>query len=209
VSISWIRSNQLIVFQMYPAKKSSKRSSSSGSRSSRSSTSSARLQAEAEVAALLASQKMLQQKHDVEEEERLRKKKEQIDLQTKIAVSMAKANVYRSAASEQSMHLKVTKPRKEKDVESQSLFVNSSGGARSKESNSQLQPVQQPRSTTPFQPTASVNGQLLSNRSSSVPVSGQSLTDGEPGYTLRLMEKQNEITAMLVKQRNISLLPHM
>lgn len=135
------------------SKKSSKRSSSSsGSRSSKSSTSSARLQAEAEVAALLASQQMLQQKHAVEEEEeRLRKKKEQIDLQTKIAVSMAKANVYRSAALEQSMHLEVSKPRKEKDemicsnsmavasvqvdthVNSQSLSVsNSTGGARNK-----------------------------------------------------------------------------
>lgn len=90
-------------------------------------------------------------------------------------------------------------------VESQSLFVNSTGGARNKESNSQLQPVQQPRSITPFQPTASVNGQLLGNHGSNVPVSGQSLTDGEQGNILRLMEKQNEITAMLVKQEQTTM----
>lgn len=63
----------------------------SGSRASRLSVSSAPLQAEAEMAALLASQQMLQQKHAVEEEEeRLRKRKEQIELQTNIAAFRAK-----------------------------------------------------------------------------------------------------------------------
>ncbi len=208
------------------SKKSSKRSSSSGSRFSRSSTSCARLQAEAEVAALLASQQMLQQKHAVEEEEeRLRKKKEKIDLQTKIAVSMAKVNVYRSAASEQSIHLEVRKSKNDEmissnsiaaasvqvdtHVESQYLPVNNSTrGARNKESNTQLHPVLQLRFIAPLQSTASVNGQLPCNRSIDAPVSRQSLTDGEQGSILRLMEKQNEITAMLVQQRNISLLPH-
>lgn len=207
------------------SKKSSKKSSSSGSRSSRSSTSSARLQAEAEVAALLASRQMLQQKHAVEEEEeRLRKKKEKIDLQTKIAVSMAKVNVYRSAASEQGIHVKARKENYEMSssnlmavasvqadihVESQPLSVNNlTRGARNKESNSQPQPMQQPRSITPLQSTASMNGQLPCNRSSDALVSRPSLTDGEQGNIMRLMEKQNEITTMLVQQRNTSLLPH-
>ncbi|XP_042631004.1 uncharacterized protein LOC122148580 [Cyprinus carpio] len=179
------------------------------------------------MAALLASQQMLQQKHAVEEEEeRLRKKKEKIDLQTKIAVSMAKVNVYRSAVSEQSTHLEVRRSRKENDgmissnsievasvqvdthVELQSLPVNSSTrGARNKESYSQLHPVLQPRSITPLQSTASINAQLPRNHSSDALVSRQP-TDGEQGNILHLMEKQNEITTMLVQQRNISLLPH-
>lgn len=53
-----------------------------------------------------------------------------------------------------------------------------------------------------------MNGQLPCNRSSDAPVSRPSLTDGEQGNILRLMEKQNEITAMLVQQRNTLLLPH-
>ncbi|GAA6101416.1 uncharacterized protein LOC120493481, partial [Tachysurus ichikawai] len=64
---------------------------SHGSRSSRSSVSSTRLKAEAEYAALLATQQMLHRKHTLEEqEEQLRKTREELKLETKLAESMAR-----------------------------------------------------------------------------------------------------------------------
>ncbi|GAA6072450.1 kelch-like protein 10 isoform X1 [Tachysurus ichikawai] len=55
---------------------------------------------EAEMAALLARQKMLHQKHALQkEEEDLRRKKEQMELVTQIAVSMAKMKVYNDLRS--------------------------------------------------------------------------------------------------------------
>ncbi|KAI2645663.1 Cold shock protein 1 [Labeo rohita] len=208
------------------SKNSGKRSSSSGSRSGRSSTSSARLQVEAEMAALLARQQMLQRKHEVEEEEeRLRKKKEQIDLQTKIAVSMAKVNVYRAAISEPSVHLEKSESRKKSDQMSSSnvmatasVQANAPVESRSVSNSTRdvdvrsTQPhsVQQPSSSsiTPFQLSASFSGQQFSNRGGDVPVLRQSLSDDEQGNMVRLMERQNEIAAMLVQQCNTSLLPH-
>ncbi|KAL0152844.1 hypothetical protein M9458_051849, partial [Cirrhinus mrigala] len=193
------------------SKNSGKRSSSSGSRSGRSSTSSARLQVEAEMAALLARQQMLQRKHEVEEEEeRLRKKKEQIDLQTKIAVSMAKVNVYRAAISEPSVHLEMSESRKKSDkmsssnvIATASVQANAPVESRSVSNSTRdvdvrsTQPhsVQQPSSSsiTPFQLSASFSGQQFSNRG---------------GNMVRLMERQNEIAVMLVQQCNTSLLPH-
>lgn len=80
------------------------------------------------MAALLASQQMLQQKHAVEEEEeRLRKKKEQIELQTKIAASRAKINVYMAAAADQSISTSVNGLRDEngKRTPSGSLIMSS------------------------------------------------------------------------------------
>lgn len=85
-------------------------------------------------------------------------------------------------------------------VESQSLPINRSiRGARNKENNSQFHPVLQPKFITPLQSTSSMDGQLPCNHSSDAPVSRQSLKDGEQGSILRLMEKLNEITAMLVQ----------
>ncbi|KTG44201.1 hypothetical protein cypCar_00018061 [Cyprinus carpio] len=55
------------------------------------------------MAALLAHQKMLSQKRGLEkEEEDLRRRKEQMELDTKIAVSMAKMKVYSDVRSERS-----------------------------------------------------------------------------------------------------------
>ncbi len=96
------------------SRKSSKTSSrltttTHGSHSSRSSIASARLKIEAEMAALQAHQKMLQQKHALQkEEEDLRRRKEQMELDTKIAVSMAKMKVYSDVRSETS---EITNPQ--------------------------------------------------------------------------------------------------
>lgn len=75
---------------------SSRKSKHSASKASSkaSSTSSARIKAEADVAALVVRQKMLKDKHALEEQEELiRKKKEQLLLEADIAATMAKVHV--------------------------------------------------------------------------------------------------------------------
>lgn len=93
----------------------SKKSSFAGSksRSTVSSTSSPRIRAETDMAALLAHQKLLREKHALEEEEaqqeaqlwrrkeQLRKRKEQLDLEMEIAASAAKINVLRISGTSQ------------------------------------------------------------------------------------------------------------
>lgn len=71
-----------------------------GSKSNVSTTSSAHLKAEAEIAALLARQSLLKEKHSLEEqEEKLRQQKEQLQLKADVAASMAKVNVLRTSGS--------------------------------------------------------------------------------------------------------------
>jgi len=68
--------------------------SNTSKRSNTSSTHSARIKAEAEMAALMAHQKLLQDKHALEEEEELlRKRKEKLALEMDIAASAAKWKV--------------------------------------------------------------------------------------------------------------------
>ncbi len=60
-------------------------------------SSSAHIKAEADMAALIVPQKLLKEKHALEEqEEQLRKRKDHLDLETEIATSVAKVNVLRA-----------------------------------------------------------------------------------------------------------------
>lgn len=71
--------------------------SATGTKSVASTISSARLRAEADLAALKMRQRLLKDKHQLEEEEeRLRKRKEQLKLDEEIAANMAKLNVFKS-----------------------------------------------------------------------------------------------------------------
>lgn len=80
-------------------------SAGSGKRSSVSGTSSARIEAEADLAALMARQKLLQDKHELEEEEQqLRKRKEILLLDEEIAAHVAKVSVLRAASTSGSKH---------------------------------------------------------------------------------------------------------
>ena len=90
---------------------SSQNHGSKSIRSKVSSTASARVRAEAEMAALMARKRLLEQKHALEEEEakirhalqeqeaRVRKQKEQLQLETDMAASAAKLNVLRTSGS--------------------------------------------------------------------------------------------------------------
>lgn len=80
------------------SKASDSRRSSAGTRSSASTTSSSRIKAEADMAALIARQRLLKDKHALEEqEEQLRKKREEFGLEEEIAASLAKVNVLRGS----------------------------------------------------------------------------------------------------------------
>ncbi len=71
-----------------------------GTKSNVSSSSSACLRAGAEMAALLAQQRLLKEKHALEEqEEQIRKRKEQLQLEAEITASVAKVNVFRNSES--------------------------------------------------------------------------------------------------------------
>lgn len=83
------------------SKPKSNHKSSSSSRAS--SASSARIKAQAEKAALMERVAALQKKHDLEaQEERLKRKKEQLELETELAATNAKINVLESMGSRNS-----------------------------------------------------------------------------------------------------------
>lgn len=65
-----------------------------------STTSSARIKAEADLAALMARQQLLQEKHALDEQEELiRKRKEKLNMEEEIAAHMAKLSVLRAAST--------------------------------------------------------------------------------------------------------------
>lgn len=75
---------------------------------SRSTTSSARIRAEAETAALMARQRLMSQKHALEEQqELLRRKKEELDLDMELAASMAKVSVFKASEGSRVSHVSV------------------------------------------------------------------------------------------------------
>ncbi|XP_034063576.1 uncharacterized protein LOC117540820 [Gymnodraco acuticeps] len=75
--------------------------SSGHSRSSRSTTCSARIKAEAEMAALLALEAALKEKHELEAQEaQIRKKRELLEVQSQIAAQTAKVTVLRNRGSD-------------------------------------------------------------------------------------------------------------
>ncbi|KAL1250809.1 hypothetical protein QQF64_018605 [Cirrhinus molitorella] len=176
------------------------------------------------MAALQAHQKMLQRKHALQkEEENLRRKKEQIKLDTKIAVSMAKMKV-RSEPSEIINPFETRAPQikntgtkyLDSNVE---RFLPSSSHAPS---HYLIQTQVAPENSKFFSPlTIQQQQQIVPSKSrpthSAVPSSishdgrhenGSSLQDDlKEANILKLIDKQNEIAALLVQQNNLSSLP--
>ncbi|XP_034530056.1 uncharacterized protein LOC117805434 [Notolabrus celidotus] len=222
------------------SRESNKRSSVG--RSSVSSTSSACIKAEADMAALMARQRLLKDKHVLEEqEEQLRKRKEKLDLEMEIAASAAKLNVLkasntsrvssavRSRVDGMSSYLEREKGRVQAlnvDAEifvpvvaGQASLYTSVGGqlgqhlvdVRPKVRNVELQP----QATLSYQlpgldskmkksGTQSFNTGPYVEQDLSAPVM-RSSTD--QGRLISVLERQNEITSLLVEQQSLSLLP--
>lgn len=162
-----------------------------------SSTSSARVKAEAKRAALVARVSALKKRQELEAEElRLKAKREQLELETEIAASNAELKVlkeyedgqdgmndyYRSQTGSQAGDS--LKGRKERQVQSVSnLYIKSEPMSSTQKYSSIQRPSQQ---TTDHDNT-------------------QQSTDDR--YLFKVMQRQNEITELLVKQQSLSQLP--
>ncbi len=177
------------------------------SRSQCSSTSSARLKAEAELAALAMRHKLLKEKHALEEEEqRLRKRREELKLNTEIAEQMAKLEILkiRSTISGKGTS-RVSDGMKsylEKAQTKQLLNVNAD----------EFIPKQTEPNTN-VNTTSHEQNQMQFHMS---PFNTQD-SQGQQGFNsvdletsndvLGIMRKQNEITTLLMQQQCLSALP--
>lgn len=217
------------------SRRSGKRSSA-GSRSNVSTSSSTRIKAEADMAALMARQKLLKDKHALEEEEELlRKKKEQFALEMEMAVSVARVNVLRgfggsrvaSNTSAKSNGMNSYFERRQREVQILSAEavtfvpdtnISTSGqtgprsvGTRPKVDNAtqdlQPRPAVSRRSEaqmhqSPMQITqAAPHFQHQSNHPVAL------VPSSDHSNIITVLEKQNEITALLVQQQSLSFLP--
>lgn len=184
-----------------------------GSSISGSSTSSARLRARAEQAALLARAAALKDKHALEEQElTLRRKREQLELDTEIAATHAKLAVLQVASS---IHSR----------QSNGMASYIRKGAKPKPTNTSFKPVtsvcvpppsQQhaslPKPTTsqgsqlpqlPSRPTVSQSFQPTPSQQVFIPLQEQNQTAG----LYNLLQQQNDITSLLVQTQTSQLLP--
>ncbi|XP_014850999.1 PREDICTED: uncharacterized protein LOC106922808 [Poecilia mexicana] len=182
-----------------------------------SSTSSARLRAEAEMAALLTRQTMLKEKHAIEEqEEQLRKRREQLQLEAEIAATAAKVKVLktgsaaRSSASRKSNGMESYFKTKRNAVESLNADANTfvlqtKRKPINENAELQIKPMQQ-NVTKKRSPPLLGSSHPVSRTMSNMPLqqAAQSATNEN---LLSIMEKQNELTCMLVRLQSLSSLP--
>ena len=205
----------------------------SKSQTSRTSTSSARVKAEADMAALLARQRLLQEKHDLEkQEEEIRKRKERLALEVEIAASKAKVDVLRASSSvkggtsnksdgmqsymERGLHtvLKADAdsfvPHGQEDhgnpVSVRSVpqsYVTKSMEMKQPE-NIKSQIHQQRQTKLGVVHNAQPNFSMSQQSSTQAPI----MATGDDNNLVSIMTRQNEITAMLVQQQSLSSLPN-
>lgn len=213
----------------------SRQSAHSSKHSSISSTSSARIKAEADLAALMARQKHMQEKHALEEEEeQLRKRKERLKLDEDIAAQMAKISVLKSASlTSAGSTLKRSKSKNSQlsKIQARTLNVdaasfipwtsepskgvvqatnNTGDPATRPKVRMAIQDTLVPFSTSEhsklqFNPRPGPHGQLQ-NRTQSCAAESLSNNTGQ-STVFDIMNKQNEITTLLMQQQQLSSLP--
>lgn len=168
------------------------RSKSYVSKSSKSSTSSARRQAEAEQAALMARAAALEKKHALEEHaEQLRRKQEQLEIETQLAAAAAKlavlsSSLQSSVASKHSEH---------SDGMASYLKLNPHSAIFVPKANLEVAPKQQ----------ASVNTQA---HHTNINLSAQATPPQGNEALYSLLHKQNEVIELLVRTQSFQFLPH-
>lgn len=197
------------------SKKSKLSSAVSSSRVS--SASSARVKAEAEVAALVVRQRHLKDKHTLEEQEdQLRRKKEQLEIEADIAATVAKIKVLgASRASSVQSHFSHTSDGMEsyfeKGQEKKMADSNVEIDYSSKHSviNPQM-PMITTKERTGTQTQSFPRAHLTqsgSNPGEHPQVTCSASRNNEQNNITAIMERQNEITALLVQQHCLSSLP--
>ena len=194
-----------------------------------SSTASVRIQAEAERAALLAKAAALQKKHALEDEqEQLRKRMETLNLQAELSATTAKINYLRNAEAQavdnttldvtNNTELNAMNSYLEENVEkiSEQIAEHTVRDTRPKDGVHVQFPVlpttartpRMPSFTQSFSATRPVHEQSThtlqnpSSQSFAVPQGGQ-----EPDNLSKILEKQNQLTSLLVKQQLLHTLP--
>lgn len=205
------------------------KSSGSGKKSSVLSTSSARIKAEADLAALMARQKLLQDKHALEEEEQqIRKRKERLKMDEEIAAHMAKVNVLR-AASTSGSRITVTDrsnamnsylkneqrkskfninavpfiPQRLETFKQQSEIMVSDQETRLK--SDRLTHAALKRHLSELNSQSSAHNDQI--RHGTIFNAEGLVGDGEQNNVLDIMKRQNEITTQLIQQQQNSSLP--
>ncbi len=211
------------------------KSSGSGKRSSVSGTSSARIKAEADLAALMARQKLLQDKHALEEEEQqIRKRKEKLMLDEEIAASLAKVSVLRAASTSGSKHTGTERSnamnsylREEQRKTKLNIDAAPFVPHGLEKPGYQLKPldndqavgpeIDRPSHATHLQPPASKRHLPAHKPQPStfntqmqpetIFITEDSACSVEQNNVLDIMRRQNEITTLLVQQQQRSSLP--
>ena len=211
------------------------KNSVTGGKSAVSTASSARLKAEADLAALMARQKLLKDKHELEEqEERLRRKKEQLKLDEDIAAHMAKLNVLRSQSilsgkgslSKRSdgmnSYLEKGKSKPKALNANANSFIPQMSLKQKETKHDYMDPGARPKEKTAPQfihsePVSlnepkqrSVNHRANENtqtQNEDLWNAGFESKNEDQNNMLGIMRKQNEITTLLIKQQCLSSLP--
>lgn len=204
-------------------------------------TSSARLRAEAETAALMARQRLLSQKHALEEQqELLRRKKEELDLDMELAASMAKVSVFKASEGSCASNISVKsdgmnsylkRGKRTQLSHDAATFVPESntqpsaaeaGGEALFSGNAAVRPktykkIEQSAVVTRACPStlvtlpAAVTGvgmSTLPEGAYQLPYVPAPVTvNNSDQRFLKVLERQNEITSLLVEQQSLFLLP--
>ncbi|CAL9682044.1 unnamed protein product [Knipowitschia caucasica] len=217
--------------------KSKRRSTVVSHKSAVSSTSSARLRAEAETAAIMARQKLLKEKHAMQEQqeqlrrqmekqqEELKRKMESMDLDMELAASVAKMNVLKASegsrvsAKSDGMNSYLQSRNTQLNVDA-STFVPTFTTQKSQAEDTSIHKVNvaaKPKASfqTGLQSTATGPSHLVSIQAplyQSVPLiqpdHNMHISQSIPDHRLfTVLEKQNEITSLLVEQQSLFLLP--
>ncbi|KAK0145483.1 hypothetical protein N1851_015620 [Merluccius polli] len=181
-----------------------------------STTSSACIKAEAEMAALIVKQQMLKDKHAIEaqeeqlkdeeeqlrKEEQLRRKKEQLELDGNLAATMAKMKILgaSSRSGVRSHRSRVSDGMnsymEKKLCEKKTQMIATAGGDITQTQSLPTMPV-----------TVQSNTLTMDAAHVTIPTTLPAPSNGEQSNMLNIMEKQNDITALMVQQQSLSLMP--
>lgn len=188
------------------------------------SSSSVRLQAEAERAALMARAAALQENHALEEQvEQLRRKQEQLKIETELAASAAKLAVlntsrpssvsnahsdgmdsYFKRGTTLNPHAETYNPQ-QKDTSQQRYSLSANTHATQEKTMDMDKNKNVQQASKLDQQATSYQSDLYSADQQATHVQDNAQASGD---LFNLLQRQNEITALLVKTQNAHFLPH-
>ncbi|KAK7944331.1 hypothetical protein WMY93_000059 [Mugilogobius chulae] len=171
-----------------------------------STASSARVRAEAELAVLTTRQKLLEEKHALEEEEeRLRKRKEKLQLETEIAEKMAKLSIFKSRSTTSGRLSKVSNGMnsyiERKNPQTLNVSAEEFIPSHTILPNAIKNDKSYPSACTRMKNMRPANAQC----SNAYTANEEDVTNRSE--VMGIMRRQNEITTMLIQQQCLTALP--